>query len=166
MKCVHTMPYMSNPIRVILSTLFFSIIPISELRGAIPYAVLNNLYPLPIWLAYIISVFGNICVTPLCYLFINTIHKLLYKIKIYRNIFDKTVIKAQKKLSNKMNKYGVWGLMIFVAVPLPVTGAWTGALAAWISGLKLKRCFPYISLGVIISGLIVSILVITGSMII
>ena len=65
-----------------------------------------------------------------------------------------------------MNKYGVWGLMIFVAVPLPVTGAWTGALAAWISGLKLKRCFPYISLGVIISGLIVSILVITGSMII
>ncbi|MFZ5859612.1 MAG: COG2426 family protein [Spirochaetota bacterium] len=140
----------------ILMTIFFSILPISELRGAIPYAVYQGL---PILAAAAISIAANICVPLIAFLFLNSIHKLLYKFSPYRSFFDRVVERTRKKVHAKVEKYGYWGLLLFVAIPFPVTGAWTGALAAWILGLSYKKAFFAIAGGVLVAGVIVSILV-------
>ena len=145
--------------KTILITLLLSVLLVSEIRGALFYAAFNSSYRLPLYYAYIISVIGNICVTPLCYLFLNTIHKILYRFEFYRRIFDRTISRAQLKLSEKMNRYGIWGLMLFVSVPVPVTGAWTGNIASWMLGVTFKRSLFATSLGIMISGIIVCIII-------
>jgi len=69
------------------------------------------------------------------------------------------VERARKKVHAKVEKYGYWGLLLFVAVPLPVTGAWTGTLGAWVLGLSYKKAFFAIAGGVVLAGIIVSLLV-------
>lgn len=140
----------------LLMTLLFSILPISELRGAIPYAVSQG-YSIPV--AAAIAIVANAFVPLIAYLFLESLHKLFYKIPVYRRFFDRFVEKSRAKVHAKVEKYGYWGLMIFVAIPLPVTGAWTGALGAWVLGLSYKKSFLAIAGGVIIAGIIVSILV-------
>lgn len=144
---------MNNPI---FMTIFFSILPISELRGAIPYAVYQGI---PILTAAAISIAANMCVPLIAFLFLNSIHKLLYKLSIYRKFFDHVVQRTRKKVHAKVEKYGYWGLLIFVAIPFPATGAWTGALGAWIFGLSYKKAFFAIAGGVLVAGVVVSILV-------
>ncbi len=137
-------------------TILFSILPISELRGAIPYAVYNG-FSIPV--AALISIAANVCVPLIAFLFLESLHKLFYKIKPYKKFFDRFVEKAQKRVHEKVEKYGYWGLLLFVAVPLPVTGAWTGALGAWVLGLSYKKAFFAIAGGVVLAGIIVSVLV-------
>ncbi len=141
-------------------TALFSFLPISELRGGIPYAFFNGI---PLLQAYLICVLINTLVAPVFFIFLETIHKLFYKIPLYKRIFDKTVNKARQKVGQKIEKYGMAGLLVFVAIPLPITGAWTGTLGAWILGLNKRKSFLFILLGVMISGLIVSTVVYTGS---
>jgi len=140
----------------LLMTILFSILPISELRGAIPYAVYHG-FSIP--LAGLISVAANACVPLIAFLFLESVHKLFYRFGPYRKFFDRFVEKARKKVHAQMEKYGYWGLLLFVAVPLPVTGAWTGALGAWVLGLSYKKAFFSIAGGVVIAGIIVSLLV-------
>lgn len=141
-------------------TALFSFIPISELRGGIPYAYFNGI---PLIQAYIICVLINAMVTPVFFLFLETFHKLFYKLTWYRKFFDKSVSRTRAKVGPKIEKYGMAGLLVFVAIPLPITGAWTGTLGAWILGLNKRKSFLFILLGVMISGLIVSTVVYTGS---
>lgn len=141
-------------------TTLFSFIPISELRGGIPYAYFNGI---PLLQAYIICVLINALVAPVFFIFLETVHKALYKIAWYRKFFDKSVNRARAKVGPKIEKYGMAGLLVFVAIPLPVTGAWTGTLGAWILGLNKKKSFLFILLGVMIAGLIVSTVIYTGS---
>ena len=143
----------------LLSTLL-GILPISELRGAIPYAYLNGV---PIWLAYVVGVLSNATVPFLGFLFFETFHKLLDKWGFYHRLFEKTVDRARKKVGDKVSKYGLLGLMLFVGIPLPVTGAWTGILGAWVLGLDRKKSILFILLGVLISGIIVSTVLYTGA---
>ena len=117
--------------RIYLLSILLGILPISELRGAIPYAYLNGV---PIWLSYIIGVLSNAMVPFIGFLFFETLHKLLDKWGFYHRLFEKTVDRARKKVGDKVSKYGLLGLMLFVAIPLPVTGAWTGILGAWVLG--------------------------------
>ncbi len=137
-------------------TILFSILPISELRGAIPYAVSQG-FSIPS--AAVVSILANITVPLIAFLFLESLHKLFYRIPVYKRFFDRFVEKSRAKVHAKVEKYGYWGLMIFVAIPLPVTGAWTGALGAWVLGLSYKKSFFAIAGGVILAGLIVSILV-------
>lgn len=146
--------------RVYLLTVLLSLLPISELRGAIPYAYLNEV---PLWLAALVSIATNACVSVLAFLFLETINKLLLKWNVYKRFFDKTVDRARNKVGEKVSKYGLLGLMLFVAIPLPITGAWTGALGAWVMGLDRKKSILFITLGVLISGTIVSIVVLSGA---
>ncbi|MCE5255818.1 MAG: small multi-drug export protein [Spirochaetaceae bacterium] len=140
----------------LLMTALFSVLPISELRGAIPYAVIRGVGILP---ATLISIFFNALVPFIVYLFLSTFHKLLYKWKTYKSFFDRTVEKTQKKVHEKIEKYGYWGLMIFVAVPLPMTGAWTGTLGAWVLGMDKKKATLATIGGVVIAGIVVGALV-------
>jgi uncharacterized membrane protein len=140
----------------LLWTAFLALLPISELRGAIPYAVLRGTDLLA---AALIGTAFNALVPLLAYLFLSTFHKLLYKAGWYRKFFDRFVEKARKKVHAQVEKYGYWGLMVFVAIPLPMTGAWTGTLGAWVLGMEWKKACLAIVAGVIVAGLAVSILV-------
>jgi len=138
---------------VLVMTVVFTFLPISELRGGIPYALANHMN---IFLTYGLTVAVNSLVAPLLFVFFNTFHKLLYKLDFYKRFFDAVVRRTRQKVHKKVEKYGYWGLALFVAVPLPVTGAYTGTIGAWILGMDAKKSFAAITVGVLISGLVVS----------
>ena len=133
-------------------TAFLTLLPISELRGAIPYAIANGLSPVFTWFYCVIL---NAAVGPLVYIFLSTFHKLLIKYNWYKKLFEKFVEKTRHKVENKVKKYGYLGITLFVAIPLPITGAYTGTLGSWILGLEPKKTFLSVLIGVIISGTIV-----------
>ena len=140
--------------------LFLCLLPISELRGGIPYAYLQS--NIPIIPTYIMCVATNALVGPLVYFFLSTIHKLLIKWGAYQKFFDKIVERTRKKIHNKVEKYGWIYLTVFVAIPLPITGAYTGALGAWLLDISKPKAFFSVALGVIIAGIIVSAVVLGG----
>ncbi len=127
-----------------------SMLPIVELRGAIPLGFLMNLDP---WLLYGICVLGNVLPVPFIILLARPIVNFFLKTKLLRPIGAWLEAKVQKN-AHKVVKYEVWGLFLFVAIPLPGTGAWTGSLLAALLDLRLKNAFPAILLGVLTAGLI------------
>ncbi|HEY9053390.1 MAG TPA: small multi-drug export protein [Rectinemataceae bacterium] len=140
----------------LLFTAILAFLPISELRGAIPYATARGVDLLT---AALVGTALNALVPLIAYAFLSTVHKLLYRLVVYRGFFDRFVEKARRKVHEKVEKYGYWGLLVFVAIPLPVTGAWTGTLGAWILGMDRKKSILAIAGGVIVAGIIVSFLV-------
>ena len=140
-------------------TAFLSILPISELRGAIPFAMANDI---PFYIAWPVCVGLNALVGPLVYAFLGTFHRLFYKWDFYSNLFDRFIENARFKLHDKVEKFGYWGVTLFVAIPLPVTGAYTGTLGAWVLGLDKRKTMLSVLTGVIISGTIVTSIMIFG----
>lgn len=131
-----------------------SLLPILELRGGL---IAASILGVPWVEAFIICVIGNMLPIPFILLFIKQIFKLLKKVKV----FDKIITKLEKKAGekgSKINKSRNLGLFAFVAIPLPGTGAWTGALVATMLDIRMKRSFPVIFIGVITAGIIMSIL--------
>lgn len=143
----------------LIKTAILALAPISELRGAIPYAISQNISA---WEAYIFCVTLNAIVAPITYIFLSTVHKLLLKINIYKRFAGSILERARKKLHPKVEKYGMWGIMLFVAVPLPITGAYTGTIGAWVLEIPLKKTIPATTLGVIIAGIIVTAVTLSG----
>lgn len=134
-------------------TFLISMVPIIELRGAIPYGVANDV---PIWCAYLASVVGNMIPVPFIILFVRKLFKWMKeKSKWLGNIARRFEEKAEKKKS-KVLKYEFWGLVLLVAIPLPGTGAWTGSMVAAMVDMQLKRALPAICTGVIIAGIVVT----------
>jgi uncharacterized membrane protein len=140
---------------VILKTILLSILPISELRGAIPYAIANKINPL---LAFLISVLGNVLVIPITFFFLDNLHKYFLKIKSYEKFFNKYIEVKRKNFEKHVGtKFEFWALAIFVAIPLPLTGAYSGAIIAWFFNLKRRKSYLAIFLGVLIAGIIVTL---------
>jgi uncharacterized membrane protein len=139
-----------------LVTVALSFLPISELRGAIPFAVSRGV---PLLEAALLAVACNALVGPVAFIFLETFHRLFYRWPFYAGVFDRFVAGARAKVHEKVEKYGYLGIMLFVAVPLPVTGAWTGTLGAWILGLGRRKTMIAVAAGVAIAGVIVSIVV-------
>jgi len=135
-------------------------LPIAELRGGIPYALAHGIHPLT---AYILCCAANILAFPIVYLFFGIFHDLFSKMGWYRSLFDKLVIRTRHKVEANLDKWGFWGLMIFVMIPLPVTGAYTGSFAAWIFGIKKRKAFMAVTFGVLIAGLIVTAVYLSGA---
>ncbi|MDA9612237.1 small multi-drug export protein [Flavobacteriales bacterium] len=144
---------------ILFYAILLSLLPIAELRGGIPYAIANNINP---FIAYFICVGANVLAFPIVFFFLEFLHPLFLKIDLYKNLFDKFVIKTRGKLNDKIKKYGFWGLMLFVMIPLPVTGAYTGSFAAWLFNIPKKKAFLSVVLGVVISGIIVTTIMLTG----
>jgi len=150
---------------ILLITAVLSFIPISELRGSIPFAIACKI---PWYYAFLVSVVFNALAAPCCWLFLETIHKLLYGtspekgIRLYKKIFDSFVERARKKLSKNMERWGWLGIVFFVAVPLPLTGAWTGTLGSWILGISKRKTIAVVMLGVFIAGIIIIVVVMLG----
>ncbi len=140
-------------------TTILTLLPIAELRGGLPYALANGIR----WIAaYPYCVFINALVAPIVYIFLDSLHKLLYRWGFYARIFDKIVERARHKLTAKVERFGFWGVAVFVGIPLPITGAWTGTLGAWILGLSRRKTMLAVLVGVGISGLIVSAIFLLG----
>ena len=146
----------------ILMTIAISMVPVLELRGAIPIATAHGLN---FWVAIVCSIIGNLIPVPFIIIFIRKIFELMRKWSVK---LDKLVTKledrAQKK-SDVVLKYAFWGLVVLVAIPLPGTGAWTGALVAAMLNMRLRKAFPAIALGVLIAAVIVSVVTYGGFMI-
>ena len=136
-----------------LITMLISIIPLLELRGSILVA---GLLKLPLIQTYISAVIGNMIPIPFILLFIQAIFNWMKKIKHISSIPLKLEKKVMKK-SDQIEKYGYWGLFLFVAIPLPGTGAWTGSLLAVLLGLNRKKSLFVILLGVLTAGLIMTL---------
>lgn len=136
-------------------TFIISMIPIIELRGAIPVGVFT--FHLTYAEAFIISFIGNIIPVYFIVKFIRPIFELLRKLKIFRIIIDWVSEKATKKIaeSKKLQTATLLGLYLFVAIPLPGTGAWTGALIANFLELPPKKAIPPIYAGVLTAGVII-----------
>lgn len=110
----------------------------------------------PVLFAFLYCTALNALVAPIVYIFLSSVHKLLYRITWYRNFFERFVEKTRRKVKKEIDKYGFWGLMIFVAIPLPMTGAYSGALGAWILGMDTKRSILSVAAGVLIAGVVVT----------
>ena len=133
-----------------------SMMPILELRGgllAAGPAVLN----VDMWRAVPLSVIGNLLPVPFILWFITPIFTWMKGTNTFKPIVSKLEVKAMSK-SDKIEKYEFWGLLLFVGIPLPGTGAWTGALIATLLGVRFKKAFPAIALGVLVACLIMTIL--------
>ena len=118
--------------------IIWSLLPVSELRGGIPVALANGVNP---FLAYFACVFANLLVVPIVFLFLNTAHIILMKINIYKSTFNNFLKNVHRKTHKKVEKYGFLGLTLFVMIPLPITGAYTGTIAAWLFGMKKTKAF-------------------------
>lgn len=146
-----------NPI---LTMILLSFLPVSELRGGIPYGYFLDI---PLHITIPVCILANCCVPLVADLFINTLHRLFFHLGWYRTLFTRFVENARRKVEPKVDKYGFWGLMLFVAIPLPVTGAWTASVAAWVLNIERKKSYPAILLGILIASAIVTTVLLTGA---
>lgn len=142
-----------------LTIVITSALPISELRGTIPLAILK--FNFPWWKTFPLAIFGNILpIIPLLFL-LGPISSALSKFKIGKLFFNWLFNHTRRK-SKIIEKYKSLGLMIFVAIPLPLTGAWTGAIASFLFGIRFKSAFIAIFLGILVAGTIVTTLTMMG----
>ena len=138
-----------------LLTVLVSMVPVVELRGGIPFGVAAGL---PVWAAFLAAVLGNLIPVPFIIVYIRRIFQWMRRrIPRLNRLVDALERKAHLK-GQKVNKYKYLGLMLFVAIPLPGTGAWTGSLAAAFLDMPLRKALPSVILGVLIAGMAVSIL--------
>ncbi len=134
-------------------TFLVSMVPVIELRGAIPIA---TAYGINYWVAFVVAVLGNMLPVPFIIIFIRKIFAWMRKHLPSLDGFVSKLEARADKHKEQVLKYEFWGLFILVAIPLPGTGAWTGALVAAMLDMQLKRAFPAIFFGVVAAGLIVS----------
>lgn len=138
-----------------LLTVLVSMVPVIELRGGIPFGVAAGL---PVWLAFLAAVIGNIIPAPFIIMFIKRIFSWMRRrLPRLNHIVDKLEKKAHLKGAT-VTKYKYLGLAIFVAIPLPGTGAWTGSLVAAFLDMRLRKAMPAVILGVVVAGFLISIL--------
>jgi len=139
-----------------LKVFLIAMSPIFELRGSIPMAL--GAFHLPVWSAFLISVLGNIVPIVFILLLLESVSSCLSRHSRLFSRFFTWLFERTRKKHAKTFEYGRdLALMIFVAVPIPFTGAWTGALCAFVFGIPFKRAFPAIAGGVIIAGVIVTL---------
>lgn len=136
-----------------LATFLLSMVPVLELRAAIPFGVAHGL---PLWASILISIVGNLVPVPFIIIFIR---KIFAWLRTKSGGLDRLVTRLEERAEKKsgvVERYAFWGLFVLVAIPLPGTGAWTGALVAAMLDMRVKRAFPAILLGVLAAGIIVA----------
>jgi uncharacterized membrane protein len=143
----------------IVMTILLCLAPISELRGGLPFALSRGMPLVP---AYLLCVVSNALVSPLIYLFLSSVHRLLMRWKAYEGFFTRFIERARRRVHDKIARFGIAGLIVFVAIPLPITGAVTGTLGAWVLGIERRKVFAAVAAGVAIAGVIVALVYTLG----
>lgn len=144
--------FFTNKMSSELTAFVISLLPVLEIRGGM---IAARLLEMPFLRAFLICYIANILPLPFIILFIRKIFEFLRRFTFFAKIIDKLERKTEKN-KEKVLKYESWGLLLFVAIPLPGTGGWTGALMAALLDIRLKKAMPIISLGVLIAGFIMS----------
>ncbi len=146
---------LTSELKNALYVFFISMLPIVELRGSIPVGATLEL---TWWVNYLVSAVGNLLPVPFILLFIRAILRWMKTVRFLK--FDKIAMWVEEKAhkhSGKVQKYGALGLYLFVAIPIPGTGAWTGALIAALFDVRMKKALPAIALGVLTAGVIMTL---------
>ncbi len=146
----------------ILIGLLLTVLPVFELRAGLPviveYVIKNNI---SVWPYFFLVLVLNIAVIFFIFIFFDFVHGALMEWQWYKKVVDRVLRRLQKKVLRvrvKMDKWGYFALMFFVAVPLPGTGAWTGAMVAWVLGLDRVKSFFAIATGIVIAGFVILLL--------
>ncbi|OGH95083.1 MAG: hypothetical protein A2538_04055 [Candidatus Magasanikbacteria bacterium RIFOXYD2_FULL_41_14] len=144
-----------------LATFLLAMTPLGELRLALPVGILA--YKLPVWEVYLLAVAGNVVPAFLIAANAKHFHDWVNKrAGSWGKDWADYLAGVQKKFEGPHQKYGLWGLVVFIGIPLPMTGAWSGALTAFIFGIPFKKSWPYILLGIAISG-VLTLLITVGA---
>lgn len=144
-----------GPVGEFCFTILVSMVPVVELRGGIPFGVTLGL---PVWAAYLAAVIGNMLPVPFILVYIRRIFQWMRRrMPRLNSLVDALERKAHLK-GRTVTKYKYLGLMLFVAIPLPGTGAWTGSLAAAFLDMPLRKAIPSVFAGVLIAGVAISAL--------
>ena len=143
----------------ILQIIFWTWIPVFELRFSIPYGI----YKLEMnwFMVFIVAIIANIFLGIVIYIILEWLIKIFTKIPFINLLWQKYIDKTQIKIQSGVEKYGEWAIAIFIAVPLPGSGVYTGAVAAFLIGLDQKKFFIANIIGVLIAGILVTILSLT-----
>lgn len=142
-----------------LKVFFTAAAPFSELRGAIPLAILEFEISWPV--AFVVAIAGNLLPVPFLLLFLDPLAKFFSKVKLFERIINR-IFERSKRRGKLVERYERIGLTLFVAIPFPLTGAWTGSIIAFLLGLPFWRAFIAITIGVLIAGVIVTALTLIG----
>ena len=147
----------------LLKGVILSVLPISELRGGIPVAVASGVGLLP---AFMSCVLANILVIIPIFFFLDYVHTYLMKIKLYNKLFTLYLERVRKRVEVKFAQqtWEYFVLFLFVAIPFPSTGAYTGCLIAWFFEMDRKRSFVTIASGVVVAGIVVTAVVSVASL--
>jgi uncharacterized membrane protein len=143
----------------ILHGLAVSALPLVELRASIPLLIIA--YDVPWYWALLVCFVGNLLPIPFLLLLLEPVSEQLRKVGFLDRIMD-WVFERTRRKGGAVEKYGPWGLVLVVAIPLPGTGAWTGSILAYLMGMPFKRAFPPIALGVLIAGVVVTAMSVAG----
>jgi len=143
----------------VLVVLAIAASPVSELRGAIPIAIVG--FHFPWYYAFLLAIIGNLLPVPFILLFFDAVSRSMSKIGIFDKMFQ-WLFKRTRRQGKIIERYERIGLVLFVAIPLPITGAWTGSLAAVLFGLRFKHALLSIFIGVLIAGIIVTCATLLG----
>ncbi|WP_299700509.1 small multi-drug export protein [uncultured Pontibacter sp.] len=148
-------------LETLIYTFLLSISPFGEARAGIPYAVINDM---PLLWAFVVGLIANLLIFPVLAWLIETFSRKLWPNRIYKKGVVKLGRRAKKGVGADIRKYGFWGLMIFVMIPLPGTGAYMGTLAAYFLKIERGKAFLSVSIGVFISCVIMAVGSYLGSM--
>ena len=146
--------HLSSMWQELLVVFGISMVPVIELRGAIPIAIAYNI---PWQIAYLLCVVGNMFPVPFVIAYMKPVFGFIRRSKLFVKLIDWIETRTMKKAETVL-KYSGIALFLFVAIPVPGTGAWTGAMIAAILGMRMKYSVPWIALGVAVAGMIVTLL--------
>ncbi|PIE53168.1 ligand-binding protein SH3 [Candidatus Fermentibacteria bacterium] len=140
--------------------MFLSALPVTELRASIPVActVMADQWAWPWWKTYILAVAGNMLPVPFILLLLGPVSRWLSRWSLFKKFFDWLFERTRRRAGKHVEKYRAMGLAAFVAIPLPVTGAWTGSAAAFVFGIPFRLALPSVFLGVITAGAIITLI--------
>lgn len=144
-----------------LQMILWTLIPFLELRASIPFGILvanlNWMY------VFLVCVITNMILGPVIYLFIDNFLHIFLKIKWIAKIWHGIIEKKQKEVQKYVDKYGELGVAVFIGIPLPGSGSYSGAIVAYLLGMKMKKFIIANIIGVIIAGIIVTLVSVGGS---
>jgi uncharacterized membrane protein len=146
-------------INIIIIAMLWSLSPAGESKVGIPYAIYNDIN---IYIAFLVCFLANLIVYPFLMLFLDSSNRYFFRFKPYKKMAVYIARKAKNGAGKGVEKYGFWGLMVFVAVPLPGTGIWAGTIAAYIFKIDRKKAFYANALGIFLSALIIWIITVTA----
>lgn len=138
-----------------------SMVPWLESRYVIPFAILR--FGWEWWQAFPLAVAGNMVPVPFILLFFDSIERFLRRHKVFEKLLDKLFRVTRKRADEKIKRYEYFGLLVFVAIPLPFTGAWTGSLIAYLFNLRFSKTIVTVFLGVVVASGITTTLTLTGT---